>query len=158
MENNYISTQIEYSAIQMILLLNLEKKIPEDDVLHTFLRVMEGVNLKITQHFRCHSCTNCKNKKECTKSDIGRTIQKNYVLDELRDNAKELLDSKKGIEYSKNRSIYSEGVFGILKQEYEYIRLHRRGKLKTELELTLVIIGFNINKLHNKLNRPKVRN
>ena len=46
MENNYISTQIEYSAIQMILPLNLEKKIPEDDVLHTFLRVMEGVNLK----------------------------------------------------------------------------------------------------------------
>lgn len=114
--------------------------------------------LKITQHFRCHSCTNCKNKKECTKSDIGRTIQKNYVLDELRDNAKELLDSEKGIEYRKNRSIYSEGVFGILKQDYEYIRLHRRGKLKTELELTLVIIGFNINKLHNKLNRPKVLN
>ncbi len=48
----------------------------------------------------------------------------------------------------------AEGVFGVLKQDYGYERLHRRGIEKTELELTLVIIGFNLNKYHNKLNRP----
>lgn len=111
--------------------------------------------LKITSHFKCHDCLNCKNKKDCTKSEYGRSIQKNFILDELRDNAKELLDSEKGKEYRKNRSIYSEGVFGVLKQDYEYIRLHRKGKVKTELELTLVLIGFNLNKFHNKLNRDK---
>ena len=52
-------------------------------------------------------------------------------------------------------SIYAEGVFGVLKQDYGYIRLHRRGMMKTELELTLVIIGFNLNKYHNKLHRDE---
>ena len=48
---------------------------------------------------------------------------------------------------------FSYAVFGVIKQDYGYIRLHRRGILKTELELTLVVIGFNLNKYHNKLHR-----
>ncbi|MCR5067258.1 MAG: transposase [Erysipelotrichaceae bacterium] len=56
--------------------------------------------------------------------------------------------------HRQKRSIYAEGVFGVLKQYYGYVGLHRRGIEKTELELTLVIIGFNLNKYHNKLNRP----
>ena len=91
--------------------------------------------------------------KECTKSDNGRVIQKNYILDELKDNAKKLLDSEEGTLHRQKRSIYTEGVFGVLRQDYGYIRLHRRGIEKTELELTLVIIGFNLNKYHNKLHR-----
>ena len=110
--------------------------------------------LKITDHYRCHECDQCPFMKECTKSDQGRGIQKNYILDELKANARELLDSPQGIIHRQKRSIYAEGVFGVLKQDYGYVRLHRRGIEKTELELTLVIIGFNLNKYHNKLNRP----
>lgn len=109
--------------------------------------------LKITNHYRCHDCGSCPFKAECTKSEYGRVIQKNFILDELKANARELLDSEKGVIHRQKRSIYTEGVFGILKQDYGYIRLHRRGILKTELELTLVVIGFNINKYHNKLHR-----
>lgn len=109
--------------------------------------------LKITSHYRCHDCKGCPFMKECTKSDNGRVIQKNYILDELKANAKALLDSEKGVLHRQKRSIYAEGVFGVLKQDYGYIRLHRRGIMKTELELTLVIIGFNLNKYHNKLHR-----
>ena len=109
--------------------------------------------LKITNHYRCHECKECPFMKECTKSELGRGIQKNYILDELKNNAKALLDSEEGILHRQKRSIYAEGVFGVLKQDYGYIRLHRRGILKTELELTLVIIGFNLNKYHSKLHR-----
>ncbi len=109
--------------------------------------------LKITSHYRCHECTECPFIKECTKSENGRVIQKNYILDELKANARVLLDSEKGILHRQKRSIYTEGVFGVLRQDYGYIRLHRRGILKTELELTLVILGFNLNKYHNKLHR-----
>ena len=109
--------------------------------------------LKITNHYRCSDCTDCPFMKDCTKSECGRVIQKNYVLDELKANAKALLDSEEGIIHRQKRSIYAEGVFGVLKQDYGYIRLYRRGILKTELELTLVIIGFNLNKYHNKLHR-----
>ena len=91
--------------------------------------------------------------KECTKSEYGRVMQKNFILDELKENARRLLDSDKGVIHRQKRSIYAEGVFGVLKQDYGYIRLHRRGMMKTELELTLVIIGFNLNKYHSKLNR-----
>jgi len=111
--------------------------------------------LKITDHYRCHECDQCPFMKECTKSANGRVIQKNFILDELKDNARELLDSEEGIIHRQKRSIYAEGVFGVLKQDYGYIRLHRRGILKTELELTLVIIGFNLNKYHSKLHRGK---
>ena len=111
--------------------------------------------LKITRHYRCNECNDCPFKKECTKSEYGRTIQKNYILDELRLNAKTLLDSDTGKKYRDNRSIFAEGVYGVIKQDYEYVRLHRRGILKTELELSLVIIGFNLNKYHNKLYRKQ---
>ena len=111
--------------------------------------------LKIINHYRCHDCGQCPFKTECTKSESGREIQKNFILDELKGNAKKLLDSEEGIIHRQKRSIYTEGVFGILKQDYGYIRLHRRGILKTELELTLVVIGFNLNKYHNKLHRDK---
>ena len=46
MNNNYTPTQFEYNAIQIILPLDLTKKISVDDELHTFIRVMEGVNLR----------------------------------------------------------------------------------------------------------------
>ena len=109
--------------------------------------------LKITSHYRCHDCESCPFMKECTKSEYGRVMQKNFILDELKENARRLLDSDKGVIHRQKRSIYAEGVFGVLKQDYGYIRLHRRGMMKTELELTLVIIGFNLNKYHSKLNR-----
>jgi hypothetical protein len=82
-------------------------------------------------------------------------IQKNYILEELKENAKSLLDSEEGVIHRQKRSIYAEGVFGILKQDYGYIRLHRRGKLKVELEITLTVIGFNLKKYHSKLYRKQ---
>lgn len=115
----------------------------------------DGGYLKITGHYRCHECARCPFRSECTKSAYGRVIQKNTVLEELKAESKKNLDSEKGIEYRQKRSIYAEGVFGILRQDYGYIRLHRRGILKTELEMTLVIIGFNLKKYHNKFNRPE---
>jgi len=111
--------------------------------------------LKITNHYRCHECEGCPFKKECTKSENGRVIQKNYILEELKENAKSLLDSEDGVVHRQKRSIYAEGVFGILKQDYGYIRLHRRGKLKVELEITLTVIGFNLKKYHSKLYRKQ---
>ena len=110
--------------------------------------------LRITNHYRCHDCSDCPFRKDCTKSENGRSIQKNFIFDELKSNARKLLDSESGLMHRQRRSIYTEGVFGILKQDFGYIRLHRRGILKAELEITLVVLGFNLSKYHNKLHRP----
>ena len=46
MNNNYTPTQFEYSAFQLKLPLDLGIKIPSDDPVRTFIKVLEGVNLR----------------------------------------------------------------------------------------------------------------
>ena len=52
-----------------------------------------------------------------------------------------------------NRSIQSEGAFGVIKWDRSYKRLFRRGQEAVILELTLISCGFNLYKYHNKKNR-----
>ena len=49
-----------------------------------------------------------------------------------------------------NRSIQSEGTFGIMKWDRSYKRAYRRGLNSVILEFTLVSCGFNLYKYHNK--------
>lgn len=53
-----------------------------------------------------------------------------------------------------NRSIQSEGTFGIIKQDRFYKRIVRKGIKSVKLEILLVSIGFNLKKYHCK----KLRN
>ena len=57
------------------------------------------------------------------------------------------LCSPKGIELRVNRSIQVEGDFGIIKQDYGYIRTRRRGLIKVSTEIMLTTLGLNIAKL-----------
>lgn len=52
-----------------------------------------------------------------------------------------------------DRSIQSEGTFGIIKRDRSYRRLFRRGLKGVILELTLISCGFNLYKYHNKRKR-----
>ena len=49
-----------------------------------------------------------------------------------------------------NRSIQAEGVFGEIKWNRGYNRLHRRGIEGVILELGLISCGFNLHKYHTK--------
>ena len=49
------------------------------------------------------------------------------------------------------RSIQVEGAFGVLKSDYEFQRFLLRGKTKVKLEFLLLSLGYNINKLHAKI-------
>ncbi len=61
--------------------------------------------------------------------------------------AEKNLCSPKGIEIRVNRSIQVEGVFGITKQDYGYVRARRRGIEKVSTEIMLNSLGLNIAKL-----------
>ena len=50
-----------------------------------------------------------------------------------------------------NRSIQVEGAFGVLKYDYDFQRFLLRGKTKVKLEILLLCLGYNINKLHAKI-------
>lgn len=54
-----------------------------------------------------------------------------------------------------NRSIQSEGTFGIMKYLLWYKRTVRKGNLSVELEIYLVSIDYNLYKYHNKQERYK---
>ena len=60
------------------------------------------------------------------------------------------LESIHGALLRMNRSIQSEGTFGVLKWDRSYKRLFRRGEKNVILELTLISCGFNLYKYHNK--------
>ena len=61
--------------------------------------------------------------------------------------------SKDGTLLRMNRSIQSEGTFGVLKWDRSYKRLFRRGEKNVILELTLISCRFNLYKYHNKKQR-----
>ena len=50
-----------------------------------------------------------------------------------------------------NRSIQVEGAFGVLKNDYEFRRFLLWGKTKVKLEILMLCMGYNINKLHAKI-------
>ncbi len=107
----------------------------------------KGDYLQIKQQYRCKTCNRCPYHKQCTKAKT-RITTVNVVGDQLKANAREKLDSPAGKQLLQQRSIQSEGTFGILKQDREYTRIHRRGKKNVENEIYLVSIGHNLMKYH----------
>jgi len=67
----------------------------------------------------------------------------------------EYLKSEEGKMLMRKRSAQAEGAFADIKQDFEYVRLHRRGESGVKVELILVCIGYNLRKYHN---RKKVKN
>ena len=55
-----------------------------------------------------------------------------------------------------NRSIQVEGAFGVLKNDYEFQRFLLRGKTKVKLEILLLYMGYNLNKLHAKIQNERI--
>ena len=56
-----------------------------------------------------------------------------------------------GILLRTNRSIQSEGAFGVVKQNYGFQRFLHRGNKNVFAEILVVAMGYNINKYHNKI-------
>jgi transposase len=56
-----------------------------------------------------------------------------------------------------NRSIQVEGAFGVLKQDYGFRRFLTRGKINVKTEILLLCIGYNINKLHSKIQNDRLQ-
>lgn len=63
--------------------------------------------------------------------------------------------SEKGIQYRMNRSIQVDGAFGVLKKDYEFQRFLLWGKTKVKFEILLLNMGYNLNKLHAKIQNDR---
>lgn len=104
--------------------------------------------------YECENCEGCPYRSECTKKQEGnRTARLNRELTSFHHEVITNLESIHGALLCMNRSIQSEGTFGIIKWDRAYKRLFRRGEKSVILEFTLISCGFNLYKYHNKKQR-----
>lgn len=102
--------------------------------------------------YKVEGCNNCNWMPFC-KRFMMRQDEDFKIFEVVKDlerykyESQDNLCSPKGIEMRVNRSIQVEGVFGIEKQDYGYVRFRRRGLNKVSTESMLNFLGLNIAKL-----------
>ena len=65
------------------------------------------------------------------------------------------ITSETGIQLRMNRSIQSEGAFGVVKEDYNFRRFLTRGKRNIRKEILLAAMGYDIRKLHAKIQQNR---
>ena len=101
--------------------------------------------------YGCSGCNECSLKSKCTRAKGDRKISFSKDFVALRKQTFERIQSETGKLLRLNRSIQSEGVFGVIKQDYGIRRFLRRGAENVFTETVLYSLSFNINKLYNKI-------
>lgn len=113
-----------------------------------------GYTSEVT-YYECESCEGCPYKKKCTKSKGNRKMQIFKKFIKQRAESLERITNEKGVLLRKNRSIQSEGAFGVIKQNYAFRQFLLRGKKKVFTEILLVAMAYNVNKLHAKIQQNR---
>lgn len=110
----------------------------------------------------CESCNRCGYKKECqryvkpTTVNPVKRIEITPAYDAILAENQDRLLSDTGIQLRINRSIQVEGAFGVLKQDLGFRRLLHRGSGNVHKMLYLLAMGFNLAKLHNRIQAGRV--
>ncbi len=104
--------------------------------------------------YECENCEGCSHKEKCCPRAKGnRKIQLNRELTAIHEEVIKNLHSIHGALLCMNRSIQSEGTFGVMKWDRSYKRVFRRGLESVILEFYLISCGFNLYKYHKKSHR-----
>lgn len=99
-------------------------------------------------HFRSEAL-----KKSCTKAKGNRKLQVSKRFVQQRAKSLARITSEQGILLRINRSIQSEGAFGVIKQDYGFRQFLLRGHKKVRTEILLVAMAYNITSVLRVLNR-----
>jgi transposase len=113
-----------------------------------------GYRSEITM-YECEDCSNCPYKEKCTKAHGNRRMGVSKTFVEKRGKSYENIMTEKGILFRVNRSIQVEGAFGVLKNDYSFNRFLTRGRNSVKTEFLLLCFGYNVNKLHSKIQNEK---
>lgn len=100
--------------------------------------------------YHCIACADCPLRSQCTKSKSGRTIQRSKAFWAYRTRSQNRITSEFGTLLRMNRSIQSEGKFGVLKENWGFRRFLRRGMQNVFTEVLLYAFALNIKKLNSK--------
>jgi transposase len=112
----------------------------------------------VTTVYTCTECAGCPHKAQCIKGKSKTPLEersKNLYVSKTflrqREEMQARIQSEEGILLRINRSIQVEGAFGVLKQDMGFRRFLMRGRVKVQTEFLLLCMGYNLNKLHNKI-------
>lgn len=106
--------------------------------------------------YECEDCSDCPHKSRCTKAKGNRKMQVSKTFVEKRQISYENITTEEGILLRVNRSIQVEGAFGVLKNDYNFNRFLTRGKNNVKTEFMLLCLGYNVNKLHAKIQNERI--
>ena len=109
--------------------------------------------------YKCSQCHGCPFKAECIKGNNCKTpmeerqkvLYVSKVMKEKRLETLERITSNYGTQLRMNRSIQVEGSFAVIKEDMDFRRYLYRGKENVTAQSTILAIGYNINKLHRKI-------
>ena len=108
-------------------------------------------------HYECESCEGCPHKSGCTKSEGNRKMAVSKRFIEQRAESLKRITSEIGVQLRMNRSIQSEGAFGVIKEDYNFRRFLTRGNRNVRTEILLAAMGYDIRKLHAKLQQKRTK-
>ena len=114
---------------------------------------------RIVTVYRSSGCGGCPFKTDCIKGNNCKTPMEDrqkvlYVSKKMKEKRQETLEritSVYGTQLRMNRSIQAEGSFANIKEDMEFRRYLYRGKANVTAQSILLAIGYNINKLHHKI-------
>lgn len=109
--------------------------------------------------YQCSNCTGCPYKAECIKGNHCKTpmeerqkvLYVSKVMKQKRQETLERITSEYGTQLRLNRSIQAEGSFANVKEDMDFRRYLYRGKGNVTAQSVILAIGYNINKLHHKI-------
>ena len=121
-------------------------------------RLRSGYQVEKTQ-YSCEDCSGCPLKSRCIHGNNSKLpleqrtkhFEVSKYFQSKRTEAQQLITSKEGIQLRMNRSIQSEGAFGVVKGNMSFRRFLSRGHKNVLVEIMLLAMGYNINKLHRKI-------
>ena len=109
--------------------------------------------------YRSNGCSGCPFKTDCIKGNNCKTPMEDrqkvlYVSKKMKEKRQETIKritSDYGSQLRMNRSIQAEGSFANIKEDMEFRRYLYRGNANVTAQSILLAIGYNINKLHHKI-------
>lgn len=115
--------------------------------------------LRTVTVYQCHECKGCPFKERCIKGNNCKTpmekrekrLYVSKVMKQKREENVKRIISEYGTQLRMNRSIQAEGSFANVKEDMNFRRYLYRGKENVTAQSVILAIGYNINKLHHKI-------
>ena len=109
--------------------------------------------------YECGDCQGCPQKAKCIRGnncrmpmeERNKRIRVSKVMKEKRKETLERITTEYGAQLRMNRSIQAEGSFAVIKEDLGFRQYLYRGRKNVLAQSILAAIGYNIKKLHHKI-------